>query len=269
MKQKYYNSESDSDSDSSVDSNEERIINKMNKLSKKIHKHQNIHGGKIKIAKAFSNMGKTLKTGFEDVSGREFKSPEQLREDFKINDIRNTGKMVGNKTSSYVTSKRGGLASDLVKYGIPATVGGVFGALGTVAGLNPVGGVAATALGTKLGAVAANQITKKTGVGLRKCMPDDAIHIDIGSHNAKRDIVEGGKLKMPRRRSTQSSLQQYIENMESRKDKELKKNLLKMSKSLPDDIKAIKQRVGAGIKPKKGSPEMREKMARIRAMKKN
>jgi hypothetical protein len=226
----------------------------MKALESDIKKHHSIHGGKLKVLKSFKKLGKTVVGGFEDVTGREFKSPEELREDFMINDakkagnkISSTAKKVGNKTSDYVTSKRGGLASDLVKYGIPAATGATFGALGTVAGLNPVAGVAATALGSKLGAVAADQITKKTGVGIRA----------------------------PRGpRPTKSSIEQLIDAHEKKQEKELKKNMLKMSKDVTKDVKAIKAHIGAGVGKRghvKGSPEAKAwglRMAAARAKRK-
>jgi len=279
MKKKIFGSDTSSDSSSDSDSDdgmhgsglgeEKDIIKKMKTLEKDIKQHHKIHGGKIKVLKSFKNLGKTVVGGFESATGREFKSPEELREDFMINDARkagnkisSTGKKFGNKTSDYVTSKRGGLASDLVKYGIPAATGAAFGALGTVAGLNPVGGVAATALGSKLGAVAADQITKKTGVG---------IHIDIASHNAKRDI-EGGRLRGRKGpRPTKSSIEQLLEAHEKKQEKELKKNMLKMSKGVTKDVRAIKAHIGAGIgrgRPAKGSAEAKAwglKMAEARA----
>ena len=278
MKMRTYDTDSDTDSDSDYEicgnglSDEKAILKQMKMIEKQIAAHHKIHGGKIQIAKAFGKLGKTVKGGFEDVTGREFKSPEEMRETFMVNDAKRIGnrisagaKKAGYDVDDYITSKRGGLASDLVKYGIPATTGAVFGALGTVAGLNPVGGVAATALGSKLGAVAANQITKKTGVGL---------HIDINSHNAKRDIA-GGKIAKPRgRRSSTSALEQLLTAHEKKQDKLLKKNLLGMSKSVTQDIKDIKSHIGAGFtgrgrgRPAKGSAEAKERMARIRAMKK-
>ena len=267
MKMRTYDTDSDTDSDSDYEicgnglSDEKAILKQMKMIEKQIAAHHKIHGGKIQIAKAFGKLGKTVKGGFEDVTGREFKSPEEMRETFMVNDAKRIGnrisagaKKAGYDVDDYITSKRGGLASDLVKYGIPATTGAVFGALGTVAGLNPVGGVAATALGSKLGAVAANQITKKTGVGLH---------------------IAGGKISKPRgRRSSTSALEQLLTAHEKKQDKLLKKNLLGMSKSVTQDIKDIKSHIGAGLgrgRATKGSAEAKEwgeRMARIRAMKK-
>jgi hypothetical protein len=54
------------------------------------------------------------------------------------------------KIKKYVTSKKkGGLAGDLVNYGVPALTGAIGGAIGGLAG--GVGGVAGSAIGAKLG----------------------------------------------------------------------------------------------------------------------
>lgn len=54
------------------------------------------------------------------------------------------------KIKKYITSKKkGGLAGDLVNYGIPALTGAIGGAVGGLAG--GVGGVAGSAIGAKLG----------------------------------------------------------------------------------------------------------------------
>jgi len=111
-------------------------------------------------------------------------------------------------TGKYFTSKKGGLASDLLHHGVPVitgAMGGVFGTAGSVAG-------------SQAGSMATDYLGKKIGVGLpkkrgRPKKEDINIDIDIDSHNAKgkSKTMNGGKLK-------------------------------------------------------KGSPEMAEKMARLRAM---
>ena len=54
------------------------------------------------------------------------------------------------KIKKYITSKKkGGLAGDLVNYGVPALTGAIGGAIGGLAG--GVGGVAGSAIGAKLG----------------------------------------------------------------------------------------------------------------------
>ncbi len=119
-----------------------------------------IEGGRINIGKAY----KGLKKGFENVSGRDFKSPEELRQDFGINAL----KKGANKTSNYITSKKGGLASDLITYGIPATTGAILGGVGELVG-GPALGVAGTALGAKLGTeYIAPAVHKSSGAGMKK-----------------------------------------------------------------------------------------------------
>jgi hypothetical protein len=71
------------------------------------------------------------------------------------------------KVVDYVTSKKGGLASDLVTYGIPAVTSGLAGLAATAAtGGNPVAGMAASAVGAKAGAMAAKEVSKAAGTGV-------------------------------------------------------------------------------------------------------
>lgn len=115
-----------------------------------------IEGGKIN----FNN----VKKGFEKVSGRQFKSPEELRNDFGITAV----KKAGNQISNYTTSKKGGLASDLITYGIPAATGTVLGSLGNVVG-GPALGVLGTAAGAKIGSeYIAPAVHKSSGAGMKK-----------------------------------------------------------------------------------------------------
>jgi len=69
-------------------------------------------------------------------------------------------KKAGKKTGKYITTTDG-LLSDVVNYGIPATTGAAFGALGSATG-NPALGIAASALGSKLGTMAADKIADET-----------------------------------------------------------------------------------------------------------
>jgi hypothetical protein len=57
---------------------------------------------------------------------------------------------LGEKAGKYITSKKGGLASDLIDYGIPAVSAGVLGGLAGMA-TGGVGGVAGSAIGSKIG----------------------------------------------------------------------------------------------------------------------
>lgn len=80
-------------------------------------------------------------------------------------------KKAGKKVDKYVTNTDG-LLSDVVNFGIPATTGAVLGALGSATG-NPAVGIAASALGSKLGTMAADKIAdetliqSRTGEGLK------------------------------------------------------------------------------------------------------
>jgi hypothetical protein len=120
----------------------------------------------------------------------------------------------------YLTSKKGGLASDLLHRGVPTVLGGLGGVAGTMATGGPIGGVMGAQAGSAAGQLATDYIGKKIGVGIKKGRgrpKKDSVNIDIdfNSHNAGENskTMTGGKLK-------------------------------------------------------KGSPEMAEKMARLRALKK-
>ena len=73
---------------------------------------------------------------------------------------------LGEKAGKYITSKKGGLASDLIDYGIPAVTAGVLGGLaGATTG--GVGGVAGSAIGSKIGKeYIAPAVRKATGAGV-------------------------------------------------------------------------------------------------------
>jgi len=95
-------------------------------------------------------------------------------------------KKAGKKAGKYVTDTDG-LLSDVVNYGIPATTSAL---LGTPAGLvgGPVAGVAASALGSKLGVMASDKIAdetmieSRTGEGLK---PKRKPRFAKGSQEAK------------------------------------------------------------------------------------
>jgi hypothetical protein len=74
-------------------------------------------------------------------------------------------KKAGKATGKYVTSVDG-LASDVVNYGIPAVGSATLGALGSATG-NPAVGIAASALGAKLGTMAADKIADETVIQSR------------------------------------------------------------------------------------------------------
>lgn len=122
------------------------------------HMHHHIYeepsspmeGGKVNIGRAFKKLGKDIKRGFE----KEIIKPTED---------------VAEKAGDYITKKKGGLASDVITYGIPAASSALLGGLATAATSgNPVAGVAASAVGSKLGSMAAKELKKKTGTGMRK-----------------------------------------------------------------------------------------------------
>lgn len=113
-----------------------------------------------------------------------------------------TKSMSSNKTvKKYFTSKKGGLASDLLHRGVPTVLGGIGGVAGTMATGGPIGGVMGAQAGTMAGQLATDYVGKKIGVGLKKRgrpKKDDVnIDIDINSHNAqgKSKTINGGRFK--------------------------------------------------------------------------
>ena len=115
------------------------------------HCETSMEGGKINIGRAFKKLGSDIKKGFT----KEIIKPSEKALTPVIN-----------KAGDYITAKKGGLATDLIKYGIPAVSGATLGALGSLVG--PVSGVAGSALGSKLGAMGAAELQKATGTGMRK-----------------------------------------------------------------------------------------------------
>ena len=145
---------------------EDEIIKKIERLADEIHEHQHMHGGKIHIASAFKKLGSTIKSGFESTPA------QYLTGGVPIDTLRDAGKATG----KYITSKKGGLASDLITYGVPAANSAIFGALGGMAG-GPLGGVVGSAAGSKLGTWEAEKLHKATGSGFKKGSPEARAHM--------------------------------------------------------------------------------------------
>lgn len=120
-----------------------------------------MEGGKINIGKAFKKMGSDIKKGFN----------KTIAKPFERDVIKPSEKALvplANKTANYITAKKGGLATDLIDYGIPATTGAVLGALGSATG-NPALGVLGSAAGSKLGKeLIAPEIHKVSGAGNKR-----------------------------------------------------------------------------------------------------
>jgi hypothetical protein len=117
-----------------------------------------MEGGKINIGKAFKKLGSDIKKGFNKEIARPITSVAKTI-DRKVID----------PAGDYITAKKGGLATDVIKFGIPAVAGATLGGLaGLATGGNPVAGVAASALGSKFGSLGAKELQKATGTGVRK-----------------------------------------------------------------------------------------------------
>ncbi len=140
---------------------------------------EEMEGGKLDITKEIKKVGKQVS---KPVVNKINKTIEP------INNIIPTANKASNKIGSYVTSKKGGLATDLIDYGIPAATGALVGApLGLVGG--PVAGVLGSAAGAKLGKeVIVPMVHKKSGAGFKK--GSDEAH----QHMAKiRALKKGNK----------------------------------------------------------------------------
>ena len=216
---KKYESDSDSSSDEEFSGSgirqEKAILKKMRKMQEDIHSHHTAHGGKINIAKAFKKLGKTIKKGWE----KEIEDPAEK---------------LANKAGKYITAKKGGLATDLIDYAVPAATAAVVGGLSGMA-TGGVGGVLGSAAGSKLGKeVIAPALHKATGAGVLetlglkktvrakgrgKKVDGDLVHIDIDSHNARGHAtskMEGGALG-PRPPKGSPEMKEYMAKLRARK----------------------------------------------------
>jgi hypothetical protein len=144
-----------------------------------------------------------------------------------------TKKQSSNKTvRKYITKKKGGLSSDLLHHGVPIATGALGGMAGTMLG-GPMGGLAGSQAGSYAGKYATDQLGKKIGVGL------------FG----------------PTKKQKESKSQRDLLNKHAPKDN-----------GDPDIFDNSNYGYGSGLpkkrgRPKKGSPEMIEKMAKLRALK--
>lgn len=104
-------------------------------------------GGKINVGDWFKKVGKKIDKGFK----KEISRPTEK---------------LAKEAGKYITKKKGGLATDLIDYGVPALTAGVLGGLAgaTTGGL---GGVAGSAIGSKIGKeYIAPALHKATGAGV-------------------------------------------------------------------------------------------------------
>ena len=147
-----------------------------------VHHHHHLHGeGWLDDAgNFFKNAGNTIKSGFE----QKIIQPVEQK---IVNPIKNIPAQVQNSPAydtlvnkfgkGYLAKKKGGLATDILHYGIPAASSTLGSAIGTSAGLTltggmPMGGLAGgmagSALGNRLGEQWAAKAQRETGTGVRR-----------------------------------------------------------------------------------------------------
>jgi hypothetical protein len=109
------------------------------------------------IGKAFKKVGSDIKKKVIEPADKAFK---------KVGKTIN--KEVIKPAGKYITAKKGGLASDLIDYGIPAATGAIVGGITGLA-TGGVGGVVGSAAGSKLGKeIIAPAVRKATGAGMMR-----------------------------------------------------------------------------------------------------
>jgi hypothetical protein len=121
-----------------------------NGIKKMSHKCE-MCGGKISlkdIGRSFKKLGKKIDTGFK----KEISRPTEK---------------LAKEAGKYITAKKGGLATDLIDYGVPAATAALAGAAAGAA-TGGLGGVIGSAAGSKLGKeVIAPALHKATGAGVK------------------------------------------------------------------------------------------------------
>lgn len=110
-------------------------------------------------------------------------------------------KKAGKETGKYITSVDG-LASDVVNYGIPAATSASLGAATTALTGNPALGAVASAVGSKLGTMAADKIANETAIQSR---------------------YEGGGVKPKRKARFEKGSEEAREHMKMLREKRQKK----------------------------------------------
>jgi len=147
-----------------------------------VHHHHHLHGeGWLDDAgNFFKNAGNTIKSGFENkiiqpVEQKIINPVKNLPAQIQSNPAYDA--IVNKFGKGYVAKKKGGLATDILHYGIPAATSTLGSAIGTSAGLTlaggmPIaglaGGMAGSALGNRLGEQWAAKAQRETGTGLKR-----------------------------------------------------------------------------------------------------
>lgn len=136
------------------------------------HHHLHGEGWTDDARNFFSGVGNQIENGFHDTIAQPI---QQVVAPVKntLNTLQDT--LVNKIGKGYIAKKKGGLATDLIQYGVPALGSAVGSTLGESAGLltgNPLlgfaGGVAGGAMGSKAGNMLANKIRNDTGTGMRR-----------------------------------------------------------------------------------------------------
>jgi len=253
-----------------------KILNKLNEIQHDIIKHHIKHGPHGEgfgddFVNAFKNLGHTIKSGFEDKIEKPIVNTYHKIEPVLQKGVESVG--------SYMTKKKGGLASDLLHNGVPALTSALGGAAGTLLApeLGPLGGIAGSTLGGFAGREIADKVGNKTGTGLRKKRKHRKYYPESDSD------IEVDKKR-------ESALEQLLKAHNKKEEKELMKGNLELIRHLHEEMKDIRggrplRHIGSGISGcgeihhgaimrtrgtgfKKGSKEAKEHMARIRAMRK-
>jgi len=144
-----------------------------------------MEGGRINIGNVFKKLGRDIKRGFT----KEITNPLKSK---VINPAEKAIVPIAKQAGRYITSKKGGLATDLIDYGIPAVTSATLGSLGTLTG-SPALGVLASAVGDKLGSeLIAPQLHKVSGAGAKKFVKGSR---EAKEHMAKIRSMKGKGLK--------------------------------------------------------------------------
>jgi len=147
------------------------LVYKKNKISRKSMKGKGAIPPQVLVEQELTggSICKMCKCKMEDMSGGKLNVGKAIKKAVRkaVKPAEKLAVSGSDKVVDYVTSKKGGLASDLVTYGIPAVTSGLAGLAATAAtGGNPVAGMAASAVGAKAGAMAAKEVSKAAGTGI-------------------------------------------------------------------------------------------------------
>ena len=220
---------------------QKEILKKMKIIQKDIHHHHSVHGGSLDLLDAFKDLGNTIKSGFEDKiihpveniintvkeNPTTQKIAQRLSEQKTYDDLYN-------KIGKYVTSKKGGLASDLLHKGVPMATGALAGAAteALIPESGPVGAFIGNKAGHYAGSKLADYIGNKTGTGLRKKHKKHKKYYSSSSSSES----EEEHIRRPKK----SSLVQLLQAHRKSEEKELKDGQLMLHRHAVEEMKALR-----------------------------